>query len=51
MTLRAFAGQEGQALAEYALLVALVTLGLIAACSMLGLAVPRLYAAVSGLMP
>jgi Flp pilus assembly pilin Flp len=51
MTFRVFAGQEGQALAEYALLFALVTLGLIAACSMFGLAVSRLYDAVSGVMP
>ena len=52
MTLRAFAiaGEEGQAMAEYALLFALVTLAVFVAFSMFGLAVSRLFDVVRGVM-
>ena len=52
MTPRAFAvEEEGQTVAEYALLLSLVTLAAIGACAAFGVTVLHLYVAVMNVMP
>jgi Flp pilus assembly pilin Flp len=43
--------EEGQAIAEYALLFSLITLALIGACTALGVSVEHVYAAIRDALP